>query len=372
MSTKHSRIGAAFVALGLLVATEGATQPLTHRTPNIEGTWVTSPWNLHFQFNHRFRVFGDDADILDLGGEAALENSPTFTLSLGLWAPLMAGVKYASSPAIRNPGSNNEWFPYLKVAPLRGSDWSLSFLTGYNTQAESFDGELASQASLGPLLLVGAVRGFTDALHRDEAGLALTGGLGARLTNFLVLTADVADLVAGPVADAAWSAGLQLAIPFTPHTFSLQVSNAAATTPQEASFGGLNIGGRDELAWGFEFTVPFSGFARWGRIFDRRGEGAGETRSGDLGAQRVIEIEIRDLRFQPDTVRVPAGSTVRWINRDAVAHTSTADDGEWGSPLIGPGETYTRRFEGVGEFNYGCTPHPFMRGVIIVVGSDPG
>lgn len=375
MNTNHRRIGSVFAVLGLLLTTEGATQPLTHRTPNIEGTWVTSPWNLHFQFNHRFRVFGDDADILDLGGEAVLENSPTFTLSLGLWTPLMAGVKYASAPAIRNPSSSNEWFPYLKVAPLRGADWSVSLLTGYNTQAESFDGELASQASLGPLLFVGAVRGFTDALHRDEAGLALAGGLGARLTNFLVLTADVADLVAGPVADAAWSAGLQLAIPFTPHTFSLQVSNAAATTPQEASFGGLAVGDQNELAWGFEFTVPFSGFARWGRIFDRGGEGADEPRTGEANVPRspprVVEIDIRDLRFQPDTVRVTVGSAVRWINRDAVAHTSTASDEEWESPLIGPGETYTMRFERVGSFMYHCTPHPFMRAVIIVEGPAP-
>jgi plastocyanin len=364
-----------FAALGLLLAGEGATQPLTHRTPNIEGTWVTSPWNLHFQFNHRFRVFGDDADILDLGGDAVLDNSPTFTLSLGLWAPLTAGIKYASAPAIRNPTNNNEWFPYLKVAPLRRADWSVSLLAGYNTQAESFDGELASQAELGPLLLVGAVRGFTDALHRNELGLALTGGLGARLTNFLVLTADVADLVAGPVADAAWSAGLQLAIPFTPHTFSLQVSNAAATTPQEASFGGFDVGDRNEAAWGFEFTVPFSGFARWGRIFDRGGEDAEGRGSGATrvrrSAARVVEIEIRDLRFQPDTVRVPVGGEVRWINRDAVGHTSTAEDGEWRSPLIGPGETYTTRFERAGEFPYHCTPHPFMRGVIIVEAPGP-
>jgi plastocyanin len=222
---------------------------------------------------------------------------------------------------------------------------------------------------------LGAVRGFSDALHRDEPGLALTGGLGARLTNFLVLTADVADLVAGPVADAAWSAGLQLAIPFTPHTFSLQVSNAAATTPQEASFGGFDVGDRNEAAWGFEFTVPFSGFARWGRIFDRRGEGEEGRRSGATGVRRppvrVVEIEIRDLRFRPDTVRVSVGGEVLWINRDAVAHTSTAEDGEWRSPLIGPGETYTRRFERAGEFRYHCTPHPFMRGVIIVEAPGP-
>jgi len=347
-------------------------QPLTHRTPNVEGTWVTSPWNLHFQFNHRFRVFGEDVDVLDLGDDASLENSPTFTLSLGLWSPVMAGVKYTSAPAIRNGDRANEWFPYVKAAPVRGPDWSLSVLGGFNTQAESFDGELSGQASVGRFELLGAVRGFTDALHRDEAGLALAGGVGVRLTDFLVLAGDFADLVVGPVADAAWSAGLQLAIPFTPHTFSLQVSNAAATTLQEASFGGLNIAGENELGWGFEFTVPFSGFARWGRIFDSGGPTEGSEVAGrPQEPARVVEIEIREFRFRPDTVRIAPGTAVRWVNRDAVAHTSTADDGAWESPLIGPGETYTRRFESAGSFDYHCTPHPFMRGVIIVE-TDPG
>lgn len=374
--THHRSRAVAGIALALMLPATAIAQPLTHRTPNIQGTWVTSPWNLHFQFNHRFRVLGQDADVLDLADDAVLENAPTFNLSLGLWAPLMAGVQYASAPAIVNPDRGNEWFPYLKVAPIREPGGSVSLLAGYNSQAESLDGELAGQASVGRLELLGAVRGFSDALHRGEAGLALAGGLGVRLTNFLMLTGDFADLVAGPTADAGWSAGLHLAIPFTPHTFSLQVSNAAGTTPQEASFGGFNVGDEERLAWGFEFTVPFSGFARWGRIFEGDGgQGSGVGRAGeDFPPEpgRVVEVEIREFRFQPDTLRVTPGTTVRWINRDAVAHTSTAEDEGWSSPLIGPGETYTRRFGSAGTFNYHCSPHPFMRGVIIVEPSRQG
>ena len=361
---------ALFLAATLVVTGEATAQPLTYRTPNIGGTWVTSPWNLYFSFNHRFRIAGDK-DITDIFDEGKVTNSPTFNLALGLWPPVMAGVMYMTNPSIRNDLRTNEWFPYVKVAPWRRETWSVSVLGGYNSQAESLDGVLAGQTTIGRLELLGEARGFTDALHTGEGGLALAGGLGFRLSDFLTLAGDVGGLVAGPDTGVAWSAGLQLAIPYTPHTFSLQASNSAGTTPQEASFNGFG----DDVAWGFEFTVPFSGFARWGRIFDNDGPGAaGAAAATGVPAEprRVVEVDIREFKFQADTVRVEVGGTVRWINRDALAHTSTADDGAWESPLIGPGETFTKRFVEVGTFPYHCTPHPFMRGVVIVEPRDGG
>jgi plastocyanin len=309
-------------------------------------------------------VFGEDADVIDLFDDGVLDNSPTFTLSLGLWSPAMIGVKYVTSPAIINERRSNEWFPYLKVAPLRRDTWSLSLLGGYNTQAESFDGEFAGQASVGPIELLGAVRGFTDALHTGQEGVALSAGALLRLTDYLVVGGDFGGFVAGPDTTPAWSAGIHIGIPFTPHTFSLQVSNSTATTLQEASFKGTELAGGG-LVWGFEFTVPFSGFARWGRIFQR-----GDTQERGAGREsapvRVIEVDMREMRFERDTIHVAAGSSVRWVNRDHVAHTSAGDGGEWSSPLVGPGETYTVQLSGPGEYSYYCTLHPFMRGVIIV------
>jgi plastocyanin len=80
----------------------------------------------------------------------------------------------------------------------------------------------------------------------------------------------------------------------------------------------------------------------------------------------ISEIEIKSFRFLKDTVRVTPGTVVRWINRDAVGHTSTADDGDWESRLLGPGESFEHRLDRAGTFTYHCTPHPFMRGVVIV------
>lgn len=94
--------------------------------------------------------------------------------------------------------------------------------------------------------------------------------------------------------------------------------------------------------------------------------GAWPPGPGAEAAAAAAEIEIRGFNFSPDTVRVVVDATVRWINRDDVGHTSTADRGEWASPLIEPGKTYSHRFREAGTYTYYCTPHPFMRGVIVV------
>ncbi|MGH7508372.1 MAG: cupredoxin domain-containing protein [Gemmatimonadales bacterium] len=77
-------------------------------------------------------------------------------------------------------------------------------------------------------------------------------------------------------------------------------------------------------------------------------------------------VVIRGFAFQPGDVRVRAGERVTWVNCDTDAHTSTADAGQWASPLLAPGDGFTQTFPAVGEFSYHCEPHPFMIGRVIV------
>jgi plastocyanin len=65
-------------------------------------------------------------------------------------------------------------------------------------------------------------------------------------------------------------------------------------------------------------------------------------------------------------VRIRPGERVTWISCDEDPHTSTADAGEWSSPLLPPGAAFTQGFESAGEFSYHCEPHPFMTGRVIV------
>jgi plastocyanin len=77
-------------------------------------------------------------------------------------------------------------------------------------------------------------------------------------------------------------------------------------------------------------------------------------------------VVIQDFTFQPADLQVLAGGRVTWINCDTDSHTSTADGGQWSSPLLAPGDRFTQTFPTPGEFPYHCQPHPFMTGRVVV------
>jgi plastocyanin len=341
-------------------------QPVTERSPNLEGTWVTSHRNLHFTFSHRFEVVGGDVDVTDIFGDGKIVNYPTFAFTYGLLNDLNLGFRYSSNSTIA--GGPNEWQPYVKWAPVRASGdrgVSVAVTTAWNGAAESLDGELGAQANLGRLGLLGAVRGFSNAFDpasgSAEGALAIGGGALVRLTRHLSLAADVTELVTGADGETAWSAGLQVGIPYTPHTLSLLATNVTSGTIQ-----GVSSGAPGAVYWGFEFTVPFSGIARWGDVFDPLEGDAAPRAAVDAAGRAIVEVDISSFSFSGDEMRVPAGTTVRWVNRDPVGHTVTPDDGDWGSPLIGPGEVFEHTFSEPGRYPYHCIPHPTMKSSLVV------
>jgi amicyanin len=363
-------------------------QPLTDRSPNMDGTWVTPPHHLFFQFSHRFEMAGADADIGDIFGEGKVVNYPTFALSYGLFEGAHVGFRYSSNSILA--GQSNEWQPFLKVAPLSGllgGHLSLALLGAWNTTTESFDGEVAAQFDVGPLTLIAVGRGFTNpfdrAVEEQEAEFAFAGGAVLHLNRYLSLSADYANMVTQSDAQIGWSAGASLAIPYTPHTFALFATNVASGTLQ-----GLSVGLDDTVFWGFEFTIPFTG-ARWRDFFGPERQPtppvppatvpeAGDATPVDptsvdptpvnpTAPRKVVEVEISQLSYQQAELRIPVGTTVRWVNRDAVAHTITSSVGAWSSPLMEKDEAFEHTFETTGRFEYVCTPHPFMRGVVVVM-----
>jgi len=85
----------------------------------------------------------------------------------------------------------------------------------------------------------------------------------------------------------------------------------------------------------------------------------------------VTAIDIEDFAFGPPNVRVTAGTTVTWTNRDSVGHTVTSEDGdELDSELLGKGESYEHTFTQPGTYAYYCKPHPYMKGLVTVVPPD--
>jgi plastocyanin len=75
-----------------------------------------------------------------------------------------------------------------------------------------------------------------------------------------------------------------------------------------------------------------------------------------------------DNYFEPKTIHVQPGSTVRWINRGRHAHTVTAEDDRWDSGDIPPGGSYTATFQRPGTYRYYCRHHTDdkMQGTIVV------
>ena len=83
----------------------------------------------------------------------------------------------------------------------------------------------------------------------------------------------------------------------------------------------------------------------------------------------VAVIAIKDFAFLPDTVRIPPGGRVVWVNCEpptADQHTTTADGGAWDSGFLASGDVYALAFPESGDFPYHCIPHPFMTGAVIV------
>jgi plastocyanin len=98
---------------------------------------------------------------------------------------------------------------------------------------------------------------------------------------------------------------------------------------------------------------------------------SGDTCSVDLDPSQFgsMVVAIQGFAFAPTLVHVRGGGKVTWINCEPAgtpSHTTTADGGAWGSPLLDPGLTYTHTFNAAGTFTYHCEPHPSMTGQVIV------
>ena len=77
-------------------------------------------------------------------------------------------------------------------------------------------------------------------------------------------------------------------------------------------------------------------------------------------------VDIRDFAFSPRSIEIRVGDTVRWTNRDTVAHTATAQNGSFDTGLLAEGDSGSIRFSAAGTYRYVCTPHPNMTGTVVV------
>lgn len=83
-------------------------------------------------------------------------------------------------------------------------------------------------------------------------------------------------------------------------------------------------------------------------------------------ASKVHIVEIVEFAFSPSKLTIKAGDSVKFINKDAVSHSATADDKSFDTGMLGQDKGKEVTFSEEGEFSYYCLPHPGMKGTITV------
>ena len=345
----------------LVTGPVAGAQTVLDRTPNLSGGWVGASGVLHFNFLHRFSISS--------APERKVTSTPTFLFAAGLPGRTLLGVDYATNSEL-SPRYPNEWEFFGRIAPFTqelGAPIDLSGQVGYNLAAQGFDGEAAVARRQGPVRLLAALRLLADPGPDGGADVALASGVVIGLTRHVAVSADLAGLTKrGPGEKMAWGAGLNLAIPRTPHTLSLHATNVNNVTLQSSSRGS------SETRYGFEFTIPVTLSRYFGGGAPERPPGAAPPAAQEAGGDATagggdtLSAAVQDFLFRPGRLEVAAGTTIVWTNGGQVMHTVSADDGSLDSGPIEPGQRRSITFTRPGTFPFHCTPHPFMTGVIVV------
>jgi plastocyanin len=343
--------------LACALATPLHAQTTLDRTPSLSGGWIGLPGSL--QVTTPFRFGGTDRPGMDVFVV------PGIQLGLGLPHDALIGAQYAPQSQVAG-GGRSEWEVFGRWRPLsqpRGARADVSLQAGYNGAAGSVDGELTAARWMGPLRVIGAARDFSDAFGSGEARGALAAGAvfyPAPRRMPVALAGDAAMLLdADDGEDVAWSAGVQIGIPYTVNTLSLFATNTGSGTLQGVTRGG----GRTR--WGLELTlpIPLGAFTGW---YPSRAEAAATVQPNPDAGPRAAYVLIHRYAFMDDRYTAGVSRTLQFINADSVVHTVTADDGSWSSGPIQPGERWSANFTEPGTYTYHCGPHPFMKGSVII------
>jgi plastocyanin len=410
----------AFLSLALPCAVRA--QSLLDRPDNVSTDWVGNSGTLYFNFVHRFSTSAPP--------ERKVTNFPTFLVATGIASRGLVGLNYATNSALaaRYPNEYEFFGRYAGLQQEDGAPFDLAGQVDYNLAVKGVDAELSAARREGPVRLVAVTRLIADTLGGDSRRFSFGGGGTFRLGRFVALAGDAATLTKRAAGEkVAWSAGLHIALPNTPHTLSLHVSNASTSTLQGLARGG------DTKRYGFEFTIPVhierffsspeptaaaaepsstAGVAAVDSTpaasvatsvpstpapnqvaatpppvtpradtttvrpsTSRPAVTAAPTRStaaassptpAPRAAPKTFSARMKGQAFIPATIEIAAGTTVQWKNLDALIHTVTAVDKSFNSGVIAADGSYSHAFNKPGTYAIYCMAHPFMKGTVVV------
>lgn len=217
-------------------------------TPNLDGAWVPAAGTVRFDFLHRFEVGAPPS--------YTVSTLPTFQLLAGAWNWFGAGVRYATK-TVTVPGASQE-LEFVVKERLWGEEdekaGAVALSQAFNVTAMSPDLAIDAGRSWGPLQLLGCARLLGNFRYGGSPRLTVGLGGGLALQPGLRLSGDAA---VSPMRTPAefplvWGVGLAWVIPASPHTLTLQATNASTGTLQGASVA------TDVVRYGFLFTVPLA------------------------------------------------------------------------------------------------------------------
>ena len=80
----------------------------------------------------------------------------------------------------------------------------------------------------------------------------------------------------------------------------------------------------------------------------------------------AVEVKIDNFTFNPQRLMVKAGTAVTWTNGDDIPHTVAASNKSFKSKVLDTDEKFSFTFTTAGDFEYFCSLHPHMTGMIVV------
>jgi plastocyanin len=79
------------------------------------------------------------------------------------------------------------------------------------------------------------------------------------------------------------------------------------------------------------------------------------------------EITIDNFSFGPQSLSVPAGTEVTWVNHDDIPHTVVSEDlTTFRSRALDTDEKFSFTFSKAGTYTYFCSIHPKMTAKVVV------
>jgi plastocyanin len=79
----------------------------------------------------------------------------------------------------------------------------------------------------------------------------------------------------------------------------------------------------------------------------------------------TLQITMDDLVIAPAEASAKVGDTIEWINKDILAHTATARNGDWDINMPAK-KTVTSVLKKAGTIEYYCRFHPNMKATLTV------